>query len=178
MWPIRERLYLGNYWSGEQALCGVLARVASSGIDEPFSGVVSLCPMPLDGEALIGPARSGTEWLHMPISDGGAGDDEFAGALELCLPFVALRRQRGNVLIHCAAGMSRSVSVMAAILCSEDSTLDVDEAYRSIALAKAAALGVAPAHAPLVIAPAWEFHAHLRNRFGHKGRRANGRPQF
>lgn len=176
MWSIAHRLYLGNYWSGEQALLGALAPAYPTGLSEPFAGVISLCPMPLEGESFIGPLCESTEWLHMPIADGGFGDGEFAAALEQCLPFAANRRRIGNLLIHCAAGMSRSVSVMAAILCSEDSELSVDEAYRSIARAKAKAIGAPPEDEDLVVAPAWEFHSHLRRRFAEPARRANGRP--
>jgi hypothetical protein len=82
----------------------------------------------------------------------------------------------GNVLVHCAAGMSRSVSVVAAILCTDDPLLDVDEAYRSIARAKAVAIGAPPEDEDLVVAPAWEFHCHLRRRFAEPTRRATGRP--
>lgn len=132
--------------------------------------------MPLDGEALLGPVCTGTEWLHLPIADGGLGEGEFACALDLCLPFVASRQRVGNVLVHCAAGMSRSVSVIAAILCNDDPMLGVDEAYRSIARAKAEAIGAPPEDEDLVVAPAWEFHCHLRRRFAEPARRANGRP--
>jgi hypothetical protein len=176
VWLIGEHLYLGNYWSGEQALNGAKVKTDPGGFEEPFAGVVSLCPMPLDGEALILPVNAAIEWLHLPISDGGLGESEFASALELCVPFAADCRRRGNLLVHCAAGMSRSVSVVAAILCSDDPQLGVDEAYRSIALAKAAALGIAEEDAELVVAPAREFHAHLRRRFEQCSRRANGRP--
>jgi hypothetical protein len=176
VWSISERLYLGNYWSGEQALRGAKAPVYPTGFEEAFAGVVSLCPMPLEGEILLGPACMATEWLHVPIADGGVGEAEFAGALELCMPFVVSRRRLGNVLIHCAAGMSRSVSVVAAILCTDDQELDVDDAYRSIARAKAAAMGTPPEDEDLVVSPAWEFHCHLRRRFAEPTRRANGRP--
>jgi hypothetical protein len=131
--------------------------------------------MPLDGEALLGPVCESTEWLHVPIADGGVGEGEFAAALDLCLPFVAQRRRHGNVLIHCAAGMSRSVSVVAAVLCIDDPTLSVDEAYRSIAHAKAAAIGTPPEDEDLVVAPAWEFLSYLRQRFAEPARGANGR---
>ncbi|MGC4063395.1 MAG: dual specificity protein phosphatase [Polyangiaceae bacterium] len=175
MWNIADRLYLGNYWSGKQALAGASARLLPSDEETTFAGVVSLCPMPLDGEALIGPVHHSIEWLHLPISDGGMGDSEFAAALQLCIPFVTERRMLGNVLVHCAAGMSRSVSVLAAILCTEDPQLSVDEAFQRIAIAKAVATGAPLEDADLMISPAWEFHAHLRRRFPRTERRANGR---
>jgi protein-tyrosine phosphatase len=132
--------------------------------------------MPLDGDELLGPIHPDIEWLHLPIADGGFGEGEFAAALDLCLPFVAERRKVGNVLVHCAAGMSRSVSVIAAVLCSESPELSVDEAFRYIAQAKARVFGVPPEDEELLVAPAWEFHAHLRRRFDDLARRANGRP--
>jgi hypothetical protein len=175
VWSVSKRLYLGNYWSGEQALLGIQAPVYPTGLEAVFSGVVSLCPMPLEGETLIGPVSDSTEWLHVPIADGGVGESEFAAALELCIPFIMQRRKLGNVLVHCAAGMSRSVSVIAAVLCIDDPTLSVDEAYRSIAHAKANALGTPPGDEDLVVAPAWEFHSYLRRRFAEPARGANGR---
>ena len=132
--------------------------------------------MPHVGEAPIGPAYATTGWLHLPIADGGVGEAEFAFALEVCLPFIAARRGAGNVLVHCAAGMSRSVSVVAAVLCSEDPPLDVDEAYRSIARAKADAIDAQPEDLNSLIAPAWEFTGHLWRRYAEATRRANGRP--
>jgi hypothetical protein len=175
VWAIKDRLYLGNYWSGEQALIGAGAPSDPDGDAARFAGVVSLCPMPLDGETLLSPIHESIQWLHLPISDGGMGDGEFAAALDLCLPFVSERRKEGNVLVHCAAGMSRSVSVIAAVLCSESPRLSVEEAYRQIAEAKAKAVGVPQEDADLLVCPAWEFHSHLRRRFAEPRRRANGR---
>lgn len=176
MWSIKHRLYLGNYWSGEQALVGAVAPVHPSGETAMFSGVISLCPMPLEGEMLLGPVDSNIRWLHLPIADGGLGEGEFAAALELCMPFFSEQSRKGNVLVHCAAGMSRSVSVVAAILCSENPELSVDDAFRAIAEAKARAVGAPAGDEDLLVAPAWEFRNHLRRRFAEPSRRANGRP--
>ncbi len=169
MWKIRERLYLGNYWSGERALLGGGIPTESNGDSGPFAGVVSLCPVPLDdAEPLIGPIHSDTEWLHLPIADGGSGEGEFEAVCDLAIPFIQRVRQRGNVLVHCTAGMSRSVSLIAAVLCSEQPDLDVSEAFAEVAQAKGRALGVAPAEFDLLIAPAWEFRLHLRERYERK----------
>ena len=166
MWKIRERLYLGNYWSGEQALLGRTLPAEPNGPGLPFAGIVSLCPVPIeDAEPLMVPVDSRTEWLHLPIADGGSGDGEFEAACDLALPFIRLTREHGNVLVHCTAGMSRSVSIIAAVLCSEDPNLDVAQAYLEIAAAKGRALGVDPDDAEMLIAPAWEFRLHLRQRF-------------
>jgi protein-tyrosine phosphatase len=100
----------------------------------------------------------------VPIHDGGFGEEEFEAALGEALPFIARRRGVGNVLVHCAAGMSRSVSVVAALLCEEG--MAVDRAYESIADAKARALADDDVDTEWVIAPAWEFRSCLQRRFG------------
>jgi protein-tyrosine phosphatase len=166
VWKIRERLYLGNYWSGEQALLGKTIPVEPEGECQPFAGIVSLCQVPLESaDLLMGPINPDTEWLHLPIADGGSGEGEFEAACDLAIPFICSARRRGNVLVHCTAGMSRSVSLIAAVLCSEDPNLDVTQAYNEIAEAKARALDVEPGEADILIAPAWEFRLHLRQRF-------------
>ena len=166
MWKIRDRLYLGNYWSGEQALLGHPLPVEPNGPSQPFAGIVSLCPVPIENaEPLIGPIDPDTEWLHLPIADGGSGEGEFEAACDLALPFIYHARQRGNVLVHCTAGMSRSVSLVAAVLCSEDSNLNVAQAYVEVAMAKGRAMGIEAGEAEMLIAPAWEFRLHLRQRF-------------
>ena len=161
VWRIESRLFLGDYRSGEDALAGVQRPTDPDGELHPFAGVVSMCPMPfLSDEPIVGPTELGTEWLHIPILDGGAGEEELETALSVVGPFVTRRMQQGNVLIHCAAGMSRSVAVMTAILC--DQGLGVAKALEQIALAKARALHPFAGDPDDLVAPAWEFLACLR----------------
>lgn len=165
VWRIDHRLFLGDHESGYDALRGAEQPTEPEGSPAPFAGVVSLCPMPLfPGHDIAGPERDETEWLHLPIMDGGNGQDEFEGALGVALPFIRRRMKHGNVLVHCAAGMSRSVSVIAALLCERGS--QVEAAFEHVAGAKALALAHLGYSADLLIAPAWEFQAALRRRYG------------
>jgi hypothetical protein len=166
MWRIDSRLFLGDYESGELALAGTLLPVEPEGGHAPFAGVVSLCPLPLhlDDALRHEPVSELTEWLHLPIVDGGNGEDEFEAALDVAIRFIRRRRVHGNVLVHCAAGMSRSVSVLAGFLCSRG--YDVEEAYEHIAIAKARALGISPLEAFDLIAPATEFRSCLTRLYG------------
>jgi protein-tyrosine phosphatase len=168
MWLIRERLYLGDYRSGALALAGAEHPVLPEGRREPFAGVVSLCALQTLLESCPAePASACTEWLQLPIVDGGNGETEFELALRVAVPFVRRRMLQGNVLIHCAAGMSRSVSVVAALLCEEG--LDVEAAYEAIAHTKGEALAIAAAERMTSIAPAPEFRACLRRLYDRAG---------
>jgi protein-tyrosine phosphatase len=161
MWLIRERLYLGDYRSGEQALAGMKHPVLPEGRLAPFAGVVSLCELSsLTDTCPEAPASENTEWLQLPILDGGNGEQEFEDALTVAIPFVKRRMKRGNVLIHCAAGMSRSVSIIAALMCEEG--CDVEEAYANIARTKGRALLLGEGQHLHLISPAPEFQACLR----------------
>lgn len=160
-----QRLYLGDYRSGRAALAGVKRPVEPEGTSAPFRGVVSLCEMPLfPDEPVDSPIDASTEWLQIPIQDGGRGEREFELAFALALPFIRLRHSEGNVLVHCAAGMSRSVSVLAGWLCDEEGA-EVTSAYEQIATAKARALGVEGIDPLDFIAPAAEFRSYLQRRF-------------
>jgi len=173
VWRIHERLYLGDYESGYDALNGIERETEPEGQLSPFSGVVSLCPMPLMPEHEIsGPKRKETEWLHVPIFDGGYGEEEFESALGVALPFIRRRREHGNVLVHCAAGMSRSVSVIAAFLCDELAT-DPQQALDQVAAEKARAFDGLGYDLEFLISPAWEFRSALRRLYGKNG---NGKP--
>lgn len=159
-----ERLYLGDYQSGEQALEGARKPHAEGGPPVPFSGVVSLCPMPLLDGPPLAPRYPETEWLRVPILDGGRGEGELRAVLNVIRPFTARRLRAGNVLVHCAAGMSRSVAVVAALLCERGMALDA--AWAHIARAKAAALYPFVGEEAGLIAPAWEFRSHLSRIYG------------
>lgn len=164
MWKIESRLFLGDYRSGEAALAGEEELVDPGGKPAPFAGVVSLCPMPLlPDRPLTGPVHESTEWLQIPIADGGEGETELELALGVVLPFLRRRMKHGNVLVHCAAGMSRSVSVVAAWLCS--SGMGLDAALEHIAAAKTEAMGPPSSPGWLVISPAGEFISCLRRMF-------------
>jgi hypothetical protein len=159
VWRIRPRLFLGDYESGMRALEGIECPTDPDGEGRPFAGVVSLCPMPLLPGDPLEPVHELTEWLRIPIFDGGSGEGELESALGVALPFIRRRQRLGNVLVHCAAGMSRSVSVIAGLLCADGE--EVDAAFDYIARAKAEAF-VSPVDDPdLLIAPAWEFRSCL-----------------
>jgi hypothetical protein len=171
VWHVTERLYLGDYRSGEEALAGAERPLGAADPLVPFAGVVSLCPMPLvSDEVVLAPVRAETEWLQIPILDGGNGEAEFESALSVLRPFVRRRLEHGNVLVHCAAGMSRSVAALAALLCDQGET--VTGALRRIAEAKARALHPFAGDPDDLLAPAWEFVAALERLY----RRFDARP--
>jgi hypothetical protein len=165
MWRIAPRLYLGDYHSGLRALGGIERPVEPEGKLGPFGGVVSLCPMPLFSDEVVpGPVSPVTEWLRIPILDGGSGEEEFETALGVVLPFLRRRIREGNVLVHCAAGMSRSVAMVVAYLCEHG--FSVEAALLHIARSKAEAMNLGVADEVDLVAPAWEFKSCLCRLYG------------
>ncbi len=165
MWRIAPRLYLGDYRSGLSALDGMERPVEPEGRLAPFAGIVSLCPVPLFAtDHVSGPASPGTEWLRIPILDGGTGENEFEASLGVTLPFVRRRSKEGNVLVHCAAGMSRSVATVVAYLCERG--LGLGAALEHVARSKAAAMNLGVEDEVDLVAPAWEFKACLTRLYG------------
>src|SRR4029453_10533055 len=101
MWRVRRRLFLGDYSSAEEALGGAVHPVEPSGELSPFAGVVSLCPVPMvRGEGPERPMSELTEWLKIPIQDGGNGESEFEAALGVAPPFVCRGFREGKVPVH------------------------------------------------------------------------------
>jgi dual specificity phosphatase 12 len=95
---IWERLFLGNLKDAEQLANSNHFRIAS---------VVSLCTEEIRTKA------DRIEYLHIPIADSRLIP---APKFEEVMTAMANAVQRGNLLMHCLAGMSRSPIMIAAWL--------------------------------------------------------------
>jgi protein-tyrosine phosphatase len=60
-------------------------------------------------------------YLHLKLTDP---DPEFHEYIDQLCKFIRHARRRGGVLVHCAAGLSRSPSAILAYICSRGKTLD------------------------------------------------------
>jgi len=67
--------------------------------------------------------------VHHPIDDGANDQAEFDRAVDIVLE--ALEREE-NVLVHCASGISRSVTVVATAI-AEDRGLEFEDALELVA---------------------------------------------
>ncbi len=65
--------------------------------------------------------RGTFRYLHLRMTDP---DPEFQGHIRRLCRFIHRGRKRGAVLVHCAAGLSRSPAAILAYLCWRGRTLD------------------------------------------------------
>ena len=62
-------------------------------------------------------ARAGMSWLHLPIADGCAPDEQFEAAWLSAFPQLSDALSRGEkVLVHCKGGLGRAGTVAAMLL--------------------------------------------------------------
>lgn len=131
---ITDRLAVGNVAS--RAVPGFVAVVTllSTRPWDELHGAPPIAPNPYAVLKLgnansvdLGCRSSATIWYHIDIGDGETkrqhpGTGEFYGSdldehLGRATDFIAAHIARGCVLVHCGAGMSRSVAVVVAYLC-------------------------------------------------------------
>jgi hypothetical protein len=110
--PGRSPLYLGNGTSTDPEAYHPEADTDDAPANpEAFSHVVSMNKQPYS-----------LTTDHHPLNDGpGNSDSEFDAAVEAARR--AYRAEEGPVLINCAAGISRSTTVMAATVAAENPSL-------------------------------------------------------
>jgi protein-tyrosine phosphatase len=65
--------------------------------------------------------RKDFRYCHLKLTDP---DPEFCEFIDKLCKFIRRGRKAGGVLVHCAAGLSRSPSAILAYLCSRGKTLD------------------------------------------------------
>lgn len=104
----------------------------SDAVGRPPSGAGWSLVVDVDGSAFCRDRRM--RYIDVPVvlSFGfDDGDPVPRGLLDIVLPLVYLRLDEGPVLVHCAAGMSRSASVVYALL-RRLHDLDHSEAMRRV----------------------------------------------
>lgn len=79
----------------------------------------------------IVPAPDGKHYKNLGFVDGE--EAQFSQVLPACLHWLQdMERQGHKILVHCAAGASRSASVVAAYLKTQSPHLSIDEIYRQM----------------------------------------------
>ncbi len=120
MYRVRDNLYIGN---GEEA--------ANRDLLEEY-GIKAIVNCTKDWPNWFeGDEELGIEYLRVPIDDP---DPEYKDYLDQAVFWIRERIERGRpVLVHCAAGRSRSCAVVLSYLCSDGMTPDAAwEQMRSI----------------------------------------------
>lgn len=149
---ITDRLAVGNVASRQvPGFVAVVSLLATAPVDELYGApkvpyqLVFHRQLPLAW--LETPSTDQTPVLHIDINDGegpgsplGDGRD-LADYLDDATAFIAAHIKRGCVLVHCGAGKSRSVAVVAAYLCRYAGMSYVE----ALAFVKARRSGAAPA---------------------------------
>jgi protein-tyrosine phosphatase len=96
--PVLDRLFLGSLGDAE---------ALSSANPHQIVTVISLCREPVVQRI------SGIRYLHFPVRDARPISIAWLNAI---LTSIEESMTRGSVLVHCAAGMSRAPTVVAAFL--------------------------------------------------------------
>lgn len=134
---ITDRLAVGNMAS--RAVPGFVAVVTLLATERPgvtiYDELHGAPPIALNPYGVVasltadhGSKSSATMWLHIDIADGeeryrgqyassNANDHDLDEYLDATTAFIAAHIARGCVLVHCGAGISRSVAVVVAYLC-------------------------------------------------------------
>jgi hypothetical protein len=106
MWRIVKNLYLGD---ARDALDRDLLR--GTGITHVLNCAREIpCPF-----------RNEFRYRHLKMTDP---DDAFLNEIEGLCRFIRQGRRSGAVLVHCAAGLSRSAATIAAYLCCKGRSLE------------------------------------------------------
>lgn len=101
---IREKLYISNKKEAEN-------------IGKEFDQVITLCK-----------EKNKNTTHHFPINDGKNGQKKFDRIID---EIKSIEKEKGKTLVHCAAGMSRSPTVVS-ILISEKENIRFEKAHREV----------------------------------------------